>query len=542
MNASRPLRIALAQFDFPLGAVAANAARIAELIATARDTHGADLVVFPELALSGSPPLDLVQRRDFMTECARGIASIAAQTRGIVAVVGWPALVDGEARSALSVLREGVIAAIAHAALPDPAAPPSEPRALEAAGAPCLFEVNGVTVGLAPSGADAAALAALAQAGAALALLPAASAYEHGALEREGQHLAAQAAANGLALARVNAVGAQDAWIFHGAARLIDGSGQAHPPTRAFDETWALAQFDPATRRFAPIDWPTETDASRLSLIWRALVAGIRGYARKNGIRRAVLGLSGGLDSAMVAALTVEALGADNLTAVRLPSRYTSALSNALAQAQADLLGVRLLTLPIEATVEAALGTLAPELGQVPGLVEENLQSRARGLLLMALANAEGALLLATGNKSEAAAGYCTLYGDTCGGYAPLKDVFKTEIFALARWRNAQGDGARIPTGVIERAPSAELRENQRDEDSLPPYAVLDALLERHLDDGLTAEELVAQGFEAGTVTRVLQLLRSSEWKRAQGASGPRLSRSAFGSVRQMPVTCGYTG
>jgi len=201
-----------------------------------------------------------------------------------------------------------------------------------------------------------------------------------------------------------------------------------------------------------------------------------------------------------------------------------------------------MLTLPIEATVASALQTLSPAIGEVPGLVVENLQSRARGLLLMGLSNATGALLLATGNKSEVAVGYCTLYGDTCGGYAPLKDLYKSAAFDLARWRNAQGDGVRIPEGVIARAPSAELREDQRDEDSLPPYAVLDALLDQYLEHGRSAAQLIDSGFEPDTVQRVLRLVRISEWKRAQGAPGPRLSRSAFGSVLNLPVTSGYTG
>ena len=244
----------------------------------------------------------------------------------------------------------------------------------------------------------------------------------------------------------------------------------------------------------------------------------------------------------MVLAVAVDALGAQNLTAVRLPSRHTSALSNDLAEQQAAMLGVRLLTLPIEPTVQSAYQTLSAAIGELPGLALENLQSRARGVLLMGLANAEGGLLLATGNKSESAVGYCTLYGDTCGGYAPLADLYKTEVYALARWRNARGDGPAIPQGCIDRAPSAELRDNQRDEDSLPPYPVLDALLDRHLEGRLSAAQLVEAGFEAHTVQRVLHLLRISEWKRAQCAPGPRLSTSAFGSVLQRPITSGYAG
>lgn len=527
---SRPLRIALAQFDFPLGEVEGNARRIAALIIEARDAHRAALVVFPGLALSGSPPLDLLSRPAFLAECRRGIETLASQTRGITAVVGWPCRTDAGVVTAASVLRDGRIIATAYARQPGAAAPA------------CVFELAGVTMGLAVEDRGDLESDAIAAAGATLGLVVAAEPFEHEALARDAERLSARAASPRLALARCNAVGAQDAWIFHGASRLADADGHLHPPAAAFREAWLTADFDPANRRFAPLSWPAEGDASRQSLTWRALVAGTRGYARKNGFGSILLGLSGGLDSALVLAIAVDALGAENTTAVRLPSRYTSALSNDLAQEQAQALGVRMLTLPIEATVASALQTLSPAIGEVPGLVVENLQSRARGLLLMGLSNATGALLLATGNKSEVAVGYCTLYGDTCGGYAPLKDLYKSAAFDLARWRNAQGDGVRIPEGVIARAPSAELREDQRDEDSLPPYAVLDALLDQYLEHGRSAAQLIDSGFEPDTVQRVLRLVRISEWKRAQGAPGPRLSRSAFGSVLNLPVTSGYTG
>ena len=268
--------------------------------------------------------------------------------------------------------------------------------------------------------------------------------------------------------------------------------------------------------------------------------------------RHIVLGLSGGIDSALVLALAVDALGAANVTGVRLPSRYTSALSNDLATEQAQALGVELLSVPIEAPFEGFLAALAPSFaGRAVDVSEENLQSRCRGSVLMALANKLGGLVLTTGNKSEYAVGYATIYGDMCGGYAPLKDLYKTEVFALARWRNEQaaargGCGPSgsaslpIPPAVIARAPSAELRDNQRDEDSLPPYDVLDAILVRHVDQEQSRAEIIAAGFDAATVERVLQLVRISEWKRQQAAPGPKVSRRAFGRERRYPITSGW--
>lgn len=538
---NHPLRIALASFDFPLGAVADNAARLAALLAEARDTHRAAIVVFPELSLSGSPALDLLSHPPFLAECRSALESLAVGVQGITAIVGWPCRVGEVTASALSVIGDGRILATALAPVRGPAPAVSEPACGVFEPHAVHFEVDGIRVGVA-AGDDAAALQALSEAGVALVLRPCATAFAHDGLEQGAARLSDQAQRSGLALARINAIGAQDAWIFPGEAQLADGDGRLHPAPRAFQEGWRIADFAPAARRFSPQQWPTEDDPSRESMAWRALVAGLRGYVRRNGFSRALLGLSGGLDSALVLAAAVDALGAQNLTAVRLPSRHTSALSNDLAEQQAAMLGVRLLTLPIEPTVQSAYQTLSAAIGELPGLALENLQSRARGVLLMGLANAEGGLLLATGNKSESAVGYCTLYGDTCGGYAPLADLYKTEVYALARWRNARGDGAAIPQGCIDRAPSAELRDNQRDEDSLPPYPVLDALLDRHLEGRLSAAQLVEAGFEAHTVQRVLHLLRISEWKRAQCAPGPRLSTSAFGSVLQRPITSGYAG
>ncbi|HLT44699.1 MAG TPA: NAD(+) synthase, partial [Luteimonas sp.] len=309
---------------------------------------------------------------------------------------------------------------------------------------------------------------------------------------------------------------------------------------------WLVADFDPSTRRFTAVQWTVDGDESRDALAWRAVVRGTRDYFRKNGFSRAWLGLSGGIDSAVVLAIAVDALGADNVTAVRMPSRYTADLSNDLAAVQCASLGVRLLTVPIEQPFQGYLDALAPSFGDAPvDTTEENLQSRSRGAILMALSNKFGGLLLTTGNKSEYAVGYATIYGDMCGGYAPLKDVYKTEVFELARWRNTVGGSAPhggevIPSAVIARPPSAELRANQLDQDSLPPYDVLDGILRRYVDQEQSRGEIVAAGFDDAVVERVLKLVRTSEWKRHQAAPGPKVSRRAFGRERRYPITNGY--
>ncbi len=544
---SRSLRIALAQFDFPVGAIADNAARIGSMIAQARDEYAADVVLFPELALCGYPPEDLLLRSAFVEQCAQALQALARDVRGIVALVGWPER-DGEALyNAVAVLRDGRIeASVRKRELPNYAVF-DERRHFRANVDPAagVFEVNGVPLAVlvcedlwypAP-------LAAAAQQGASLVLVPNASPFEHDKPARRDALLAQRSAETGVALAYLNLVGGQDELVFDGGSLLADADGRVHAAACAFEEHWLVADFDAAARGFAPVQWSSESDRSREALTWRALVRGTADYVRKNGFSRVLLGLSGGVDSAMVLAIAVDALGPENVTAVRLPSRYTSGLSNDLAAEQAETLGVQLHTLAIEAPFAGFLETLAPLFaGREPDVTEENLQSRCRGALMMALANKFGGLVLTTGNKSEYAVGYATIYGDMCGGYAPLKDVYKSEVFALCRWRNAQGDGERIPPAVIARAPSAELRENQTDQDSLPPYEVLDALLERHIEGGADAHALVAAGFDAATVQRVLRLVRLGEWKRRQAAPGPKVGRLAFGRERRYPITSGFAG
>ena len=539
----RSLRIALAQLDFPVGDVAGNARRIAALVAEARDVHKADLVLFPELALSGYPPEDLVHRPAFLAACERALHELARACTGIAAVVGWPEAAGPVVYNAASLLRDGrVEATYRKRELPNYAVF-DERRyfAVDPDGGPLLFEHKGVQVGLVVC-EDlwfAEPLADTAAAGAELVLVPNASPYESDKTAQRDALLAQRVHETGLGLAYLNLVGGQDELVFDGASVLADGDGGVHPAAGAFEDHWLVADFDADSRRFTRVLWPEEEDESRESLAWRAIVRGIRDYCGKNGFRNVWLGLSGGIDSALVLALAVDALGAGNVTAVRLPSRYTSGLSNDLAEEQARLLGVRLETVAIEAPYTGFLQTLAPLFEGLPAdIAEENLQSRCRGALMMALANKFGGLLLTTGNKSEYAVGYATIYGDMCGGFAPLKDLYKTEVFALCRWRNRRAPA--IPEAVIARPPSAELREGQTDQDSLPPYDVLDGILVRYVDRELSPAEIIAEGFEPAMVARVLQLLRVSEWKRRQAAPGPKLSRRAFGRERRYPISSGW--
>lgn len=545
-----PLRIALAQFDYRVGAIADNAARIAARIVEARDRHGADLVLFPELALSGYPPEDLLLRPSFLADCEAALLRLAADVEGIVAVVGWPQAAGAIGYNAASVLRDGRIAhTYRKRELPNYSVF-DERRYFDVDpdGGDCVFEVAGVKVGLLicedlwfPE-----PLASTVAAGAQLVLVPNASPFERDKHAQRDALMGQRSTESGAALAYLNIVGGQDALVFDGASVLSDGDGRVHPAARAFEDHWLIADFELSTRTFVPVSWPVEDEESHVALAWRAVVRGTRDYCHRNGFEKVWLGLSGGIDSSVVLAIAVDALGADNVTAVRMPSRYTADLSNDLADEQCKSLGVNLLTLPIEKPVLGFMDALSEVFaGQPADTTEENLQSRTRGVLLMALSNKLGGLLLTTGNKSEYAVGYATIYGDMCGGYAPIKDLYKTEVFALARWRNAvggtaPGGGLVIPQAVIDRPPSAELRADQKDEDSLPPYDVLDAILLRYIDQEQSRAEIVEAGFDADTVDHVLRLVRISEWKRAQAAPGPKVSRRAFGRERRYPITNGY--
>ena len=539
------LRIAMAQFDFPVGDVTGNRDRIARMIAEARDEYEADIVLFPELALSGYPPEDLLYRPSFLRDCQVALDGIAADVHGIVAIVGWPQAAGAVVYNAASVLRDGAIEqTYRKRELPNYAVF-DERRYFDVDPDrdDCVFEVDGTRVGLVIC-EDlwfAEPIASTVAKGAQLVLVPNASPFERDKHAQRDTLLAQRVSETGAAIAYLNVVGGQDALVFDGASVVADGDGSVHPAAAAFTDQWLVVDFDSASRRFTPVQWMVDGDESRDALAWRAVVRGTRDYFAKNGFKHAWLGLSGGIDSSLVLAIAVDALGAENVTAVRMPSRYTADLSNDLAQEQCDAMAVKLIALPIEKPFQGYLDTLAETFAGKPvDTTEENLQSRARGALLMALSNKFGGLVLTTGNKSEYAVGYATIYGDMCGGYAPIKDLYKTEVFSLARWRNTVGDRV-VPEAVIDRPPSAELRENQKDQDSLPPYDVLDAILLRHIDQEQSRDEIVRAGFDADTVDRMLRLVRISEWKRHQAAPGPQVSRRAFGRERRYPITNGYS-
>jgi len=540
MNTS--LRIALAQFDFPVGAVRENAQHMIDMIASARDQHQADVVVFPELALSGCPVQDLLCQSGFVDDCQDALREIARAASGIVAVVGGPQVMDGVCYNTAHVLRDGVIAETCHKRTLSASTALDERSWFGAGDADnaCIFAINGVRIGVL-IGQDLhspAPLACTVAAGAQMVVIPAAMPFERGTHARRDALIAQRARESGVALAYVNLVGAQDALVFDGTSGFTDADGRVHPSAAAFCEQWMIADYHPAQRAFVPQTEVMPSDTSDEALIWRALTRAIADYCRKNGFSTVWLGLSGGLDSALVLALAVDALGAEHVTAVRMPSRYTSDLSNDLAKTQCETLAVRLLTLPVEKPFQGFLDTLGEVFqGREVDAAEENLQSRIRGSLMMALTNKFGGLLLSTGNKSECAVGYATIYGDMCGGYAPISDVYKSEVYALANWRNAQGPLPVIPQEVIERPPSAELRPDQRDQDSLPPYDVLDAILYRHIEQAQSAADIISAGFEKTTVERVLRLVRASEWKRHQAAPGPKVSVRAFGVDRRWPIS-----
>ena len=525
------IRLRLLQRVFHAGALEDNREAIRRAI-HAEGNHRVDVVVTPADALCGFAPEDLLGRTDFLAACDAALHDLAAVDPHATVLVGAPV---GTMAKGVAVLRDGAVSL------------PADAREREA---PRLLDVGGVRIAVLSGDPSDAALVNAREAGTALLIVLEAVPYVIGANTARRECLAALARRNGFAIAWVNGVGGRDEDVVEGASLLIDADGSVVAEAAAFIDLDLHAEFDPATRRFSAVDWPTrETDD--VASLYACLVRGIRDYVDRNGFPGVVLGLSGGIDSALVLALAVDALGAQRVRALMLPSRHTSPLSLRLADEQAAGLGVRCDTLPIEPPRDSLRATLAPVVaGHDTALAEENLQARIRGILLMALSNSSGDLLLSTGNKSEVAVGYATLYGDMCGGYAPLKDVYKTLVYRLARWRNgasvvgdagiADSGKTPIPVAVIERAPSAELRDGQTDQDSLPAYDELDAILEYFVEGGESPDEIVARGFDAATVRRVVRLVRRSEFKRRQAAPGPTVTRRAFARGWRYPISSGW--
>ncbi len=551
---SEDFALTLAQINPVVGDVAGNVARIlAARTVAARD--GAHLAVFPELTVSGYPPEDLVLKAAFLDAVEAGVADLAEVTGdgGPALLVGAPWRVDGRCYNAALLLEGGRVAAttLKHH-LPNYGVF-DEVRVFAPGPLPATVAFRGLRLGVMVCEdmwhADVAR--ALADDGAELLIVPNGSPFE---LDKAGVrlgHAAARVSESGLPLVYVNQVGGQDELVFDGASFVLDVRGRRVLGLPAWDEASVTMTWRRDGRGLVPqaID-DRQSGAAREEDIYRALVTGLGDYVAKNRFPGVVLGLSGGIDSALAAAIAVDALGAERVWCVMMPSPYTSAESLEDAKAVAEMLGCRYDILGIEPAMAAFDAMLAPVAGgRAPGVTEENIQSRARGLTLMALSNAFGPMVLSTGNKSEMSVGYATLYGDMCGGFAVLKDVYKTTVFALSRWRNrtrppgGRGpDGPVMPERVIVKPPSAELRPDQTDQDSLPPYEVLDGILACLIEGEVSVAGTVARGWDETVVRQVWRMLDRAEYKRRQAPPGVKITSRSFGRERRYPITNGFTG
>jgi NAD+ synthase (glutamine-hydrolysing) len=574
-----PLQLALCQLNPTVGDIAGNEAKIVGGITAAVDA-GAQLVLFPELSVTGYPPEDLLLKEHFLADARAALERIAEHANGIVALVGFPERAD-DVYNSCAVLAGGAVEAIYRKVFLPNYGVFDEQRYFQSGPGGALIELGDVTVGLTicediwepgPPASDEAL------AGATVLINISASPYHAGkGLERE-RMLVQRARDNLTVVAFCALVGGQDELVFDGHSVVIDHEGTVLARGRQFAEELLLVTVDPygpkssrlrdprhrpTMRRtrpncpviawlpLAPVSDGTQTLGGPVAElldpaaeVYAALMLGLRDYVLKNGFMHVVMGVSGGIDSALVAALAVDALGPEFVSVAVMPSPYSSADTQGDAHRLAANLGVEVLELPIEPTMEAYTATLGAVFdGRPPDITEENLQARIRGNLLMALSNKFGWLVLTTGNKSEMAVGYSTLYGDSAGGFAVIKDCPKTLVYELARYRNARerGDGP-IPQSILDRAPSAELRLDQRDDDSLPPYEVLDPILEGYIADDLGREELVLRGFDADDVDRVIALVDRAEYKRRQAPPGIKITTKAFGRDRRVPITNRYGG
>jgi len=547
------LKLALSQVNPTVGAVTENAALIRAGIDRARG-EGADLVAFGELCLSGYPAEDLYLKRHFLARCADELAGLAEGVEGIAALVGFPearaATADPRARDAprprrahnsLALLRDGKIEAVYRKQRLPNYAVFDERRYFEPGTEPMVIEVAGTRVGLTicedvwEPGPPATAEAEL---GADLIVNASGSPYMRGKRAEREAMFARRARESGVPFAFVNLVGGQDELVFDGASFVLDAEGRTLGRAEQFADDFLIVEFDgPEGRITEPL--------SDLDEVYAALVTGLRDYVEKNGFERVLVAVSGGIDSALVALLAADALGGDRLTGVVMPSPHSSAETQADARQILRNLGAELVEIPIEGAMGVYAGALEESLGGSGGLggvTAENLQARIRGNLMMALSNTHGWLVLTTGNKSEMSVGYATLYGDMAGGFAVIKDVPKTLVYDLVRHRNSRSAQPLVPPAVIERPPSAELRPDQRDDDSLPPYEVLDRILDAYVVDDLSREEIVASGDDPQVVEDVIRMVDMSEYKRRQAPPGIRITAKAFGRDRRLPITNRFGG
>ncbi len=532
------LNIALAQMNPTVGAIDANRIRILDFIQQAR-AQQADVVVFPELALCGYPPEDLLFRADFLVRCEQALTAIISEVDDIAVILGYPEQADGRLYNSAAVIRNGKkIINYRKKILPNFGVF-DEQRYFAAGQETALFSIKGNTLALTicEDVWQTGLIETNKRAGADMVVTLNASPFHSQKAHLRERVIGQQVRVAHLPLVYVNAVGGQDELVFDGASFVMDAQGRVTFRASEFKEQLALVSFD----QHCPVVQDNLPVYTEVSSEYQALVLGVRDYVHKNGFKGALLGLSGGIDSALVLAIAVDALGADQVEAVLLPSRYTRDISNEDAVQQAQALGVQHHIVPIEPAVEAFNQMLSPLFsGTRKDTTEENIQARCRGVVLMALSNKQGKLLLTTGNKSEMSVGYATLYGDMAGGFAPIKDVPKLLVYRLAQYRNTISPV--IPERVIERPPSAELAPDQVDEDSLPPYSILDPILERYIEKDQSVSEIEAAGFAAEDIQRAIRLVDRNEYKRRQSPPGIKMTSRAFGRDRRYPITSGFKG
>ncbi len=535
------LRIAMAQLNMLVGDIEGNAEKVIAAAERARDELQADVVVFPELTLTGYPPEDLLLRPGLYTRVLAALQRVNQRIRDIDIILGYPHAAKGGVYNAASLLRADTTVATYHKQHLPNYSVFDEKRYFAAGTEPCVVDIKGVPVGLTicediwQPGSVAQACAA----GARFIININASPF-HIDKGREREQAVRERVGEGqVPVLYVNLVGGQDELVFDGGSFVMDSSGSITQQAPAFEEGLYLAEFRVDGKDVIPQPSVCAVELSEEASVYHALVLGIRDYIEKNGFPGVVIGLSGGIDSALTLALAVDAIGADRVEAVMMPSRYTADISLEDARAEAVALGVDYREIPIEPAFNVFLESLSGEFaGREPDTTEENIQARCRGIMLMAISNKKGKMVLTTGNKSEMAVGYATLYGDMVGGFGALKDVPKTLVFRLARYRN--GLSPVIPERVITRPPSAELAAEQKDSDSLPPYDILDGILEMYVEQDKGAEDMVAAGYGLETVRRVIRMVDANEYKRRQAPPGVRITHRAFGRDRRYPITSGY--
>jgi NAD+ synthase (glutamine-hydrolysing) len=550
------INIVMAQINPLVGDIESNTDQVVRCVIDAQHEYSADVVVFPELTLCGYPPEDLLLRESMAVRIEAALMRLSQQAFSATVIVGYPRSLPSGCHNVAGVLTAGEWQCeYAKQELPNFQVF-DEKRYFTAGTTACVFDIKGVPTALSiceDIWHDEPLLQAKAQ-GAKLLITMNASPFHHNKHGQRLQLLSHRAQQGDMSIVYVNQVGGQDELVFDGGSFAVNPNGECQVQAPRYEEGLFLVQYhankvgEPLGAGFTPETFVTKEVSQEISekqseigVFYQALVLGLKDYVNKNHFKRVVLGLSGGIDSALTLAIAVDALGADRVQAIMMPFLYTSQLSRDDAAAQAKRLGVTYDSIAIEPMYNAFMAGLDEQFTGFPvDLTEQNLQARCRGVLLMAISNKTGALVLTTGNKSELAVGYSTLYGDMAGGFDALKDVPKTMVFALAEYCNRLGDEV-IPQSVIDRPPSAELAPDQKDEDNLPPYDVLDQILALYIDDDQSADAIVAAGFDRDTVTRVLRLVDINEYKRRQAPVGVRISEKGFGRDRRYPITNGWT-